>query len=422
MNYFLILSLIFILSCEGIFNDEKYNPPEENHPFPQHIRVVSISENVLKIEWSSLWGEYLESKFQIERSTDGETFTILQNEIRETFSFDYSINPDLQYTYRLKAYNSKKVSDYKYFKVKYDLFNILKRKIDYPFTQELKLSKTGRFLGASSKNLITVWDSESWDEVLSLTDDCEFILDFQFNEDQNMIAFAADSIIKIKQLINSQSLNEIPINNKVNLLALNSDFSKIAVSTYSNNGINLIYNIGFYSINGSQIWELKNVETVYGLLYSQSKDELICCLYGGKILIINVEDGQILKEIQTEGDIFQSPFLNSEGNELITLNTYDRKYIYILNLNDWSSSKSYLGESYHNSVLNLRLIEDQDSYVYSDANFIRFLNSGSNSFTSTLDIITELEYSSLNGDIILTSPNEPIYIFSTEKQKQWQSY
>ena len=49
------------------------------------------------------------------------------------------------------------------------------------------------------------------------------------------------------------------------------------------------------------------------------------------------------------------------------------------------------------------MITDKDTFIYSDANFIRFLKNGSDkpfhSFSVSLNRITKMDFSSSNGDI-----------------------
>ena len=428
MNNFnkILISFVFLLfiGCD-IFNSdsEEFDYSDDYpHPVPDKIRVVSISDNVLKIEWTPLSSEYSTSSFQIERSLNDLDFNVLLTEIRYNFFYDYSLHPDSQYTYRIKAYNNEKESNYKYFKIKFDSLNVLKTRIEFPFSSELRLSKGGKYLGAISNNLIKIWDAETWDEVLSLSENCGNISDFQFSGDQEKIAYAADTTIKIKQITTSTPLSEIHVNNKIRKIALDSNFTKVAVSTYWRDGFTQTSNISMYSMDNLKIWEQSDVGTVYGLLNRNKYKQLICCLYG-RIWIIRTNDGALLKEIQTDGNAFRSPFLNTGNDLLITINTPNvTDIIYVLNLNNFNTSEINLNRG----VLNVRVNEELDTYIYSDDNFIRFLKNNANkpfySFSVSLDRIKKMEYSNSNGDIICTVPYEGIYVYSEEKINQWQVY
>jgi WD40 repeat protein len=200
-------------------------------PYPYRASVTSINENTLKVEWYDVLSYCNDCYYQIERAVDNGEFVVLQNQIRDNYFYDYDVEATKRYSYKIKSYNKEKSSGDMQIRVRFDFANELKKTINFPQSGNLLLSHNKQLLAATSKNIISVWDANSWKLINTIEGQGEFVYDLHFSSDDSKLIFSIDSLINIADINNGTILHSIALPRDCYQFTFNTDLSKIL--TYS---------------------------------------------------------------------------------------------------------------------------------------------------------------------------------------------
>ncbi len=426
MRWTVLFVLFVTLACQYVDEIEEGEPYFEIYPSPTYLRVISIDRTTLKLEWSPLGEEFAPTFFQVERSAGDSGFVVLKDRITTNFFYDYSVESNKQYEYRVKAYNQTNESDYCYVKVKYDRFHKLRTKIEFPSAWKLKSCRSGKYFAASNQNLLTVWNSSTLETVVSLKPEGEFIGDFNFSILGEQLIYAIDSIIVGIHLPDGEELFRFPVAHKVDVFAVDQNLSRFIVLTYRFTKHNVLHDLILYQKDGTILWQKNNTGIIYDVLFVQNDQKIICTKYGG-ISILDVQNGTPLKTMDYGIDIFHAAKLSYDQTALFALRgTIGSKKFFILNLETNTITEHYLPEKFDNSIVTFCQKANSDTLILGNANYIQFLTIGAErpfySFAATLEQISRLVYLPQTGEFVCQAPEDAIYVYSSQKVYQWRAY
>jgi len=413
--------MLIFLSCSNLLKESDDYKFQEPHPAPTYIRILSISEKAIKLEWSPLWDEYAKSLFLVERSRDDEAFMVLKDSLAENMVIDTSLMKNSRYQYRIKAFNQEKSSDYRTIAIHFSNSNQLVTTLNTPNSlNKISFSPDGKYLASNGEDSLLVWSTDSWTLLQAPKEKPHYCSDHFFSYDSKYVAAVADSNIVVREIIGNKIVFKTVADSQLSQVTLSSNGKLLASGSFF--GTLRVYNLE----TKENIWSKDNIQYIYGILFSPKCDQVICCSYG-KISILDVKNGETLNAITPEGDILQSPTISPNGSlfGVLSCQIASKKFS-CWRMNDWSSIRNtYIRELYHNSVVSIKFNDDNKQILYGDGNLIRIFDLETNqidhSLSSNLEGIASVGISYGNNIFASADWTGCIKVWSTTMEKKWCS-
>ena len=414
------ISFIFLFhSCNLMDDGAVYI--EEQLPTPERVSITSINSTSLKVEWADVMQYCEDCYYKIERAVDTSSFVLLQDQLKNNFYYDYDVDANKRYSYRITTYNKEKSSFGVTFRARYDLANDLKTVIDFPNAWYIKLSNNKQLLATLSNDTITIWDANNWNRLTTIKAGSKFISDVQFSDDDSKIIFGADSLIKIANVSDGVIIHTIALSHQCYGFTFNTDMSKFLAHTWITIPYQQTEFLDCVDYNGNRLWRLERTDFCSGSLYRPSTDEFIA-LTDNKIMFLNAHDGSSNFTLPFKDCSYEDTEFARNKNDLVTLCHANGAFIFKLNLD--TKNRVDTGTRWGRAS-NLTYVENGNYYIYANDNMIAFHYQAQTwdyfTFAPFIDWITDLEYLPVTGDIILSTPGG-IYVYSSQKSLKWFAY
>jgi len=400
-------------------NEEIYI--EEQLPTPERVSITSINNTALKVEWADVMQYCEDCYYKIERAVDTSGFTILQDQFKNSYYYDYDVDAGKRFSYRITTYNNEKSSFGVTFRARYDLANDLKTVIDFPNSWGIKLSHNKQLLSVVGNDTITIWDVNTWSRLITIKAGSKSGSSVQFSDDDSKIIFDADTLIKIANTSDGSIIHTIALTHQCYGFSFNSDMSKFLAHTWITIPYQQTEFLDCVDYNGNRLWRLDSTGLCTGSLYRPSTDEFIA-LTRNNILFLNAQDGSADYTLPLKDCSYEDTEFARNKNDLVTLCYSIDAFIFKLNLD--TKSRVDTGTRWGRAS-NLAYVENGNYYIYANDNMIAFHTEGQSwdyfTFAPFIDWISDLEYSPITGDIILSTPSG-IYVYSSQKSYKWFAY
>jgi len=416
---FVLLSFFIFSHCNLGDNEEIYI--EEQLPTPERVSITSINSTALKVEWVDVMQYCADCYYKIERAVDSSGFNLLQDQFRNSYYYDYDVDAGKRYSYRITTYNKEKSSFEVVLRARYDLANTLKTFVDFPNSLYLKLSHNNQLLAVLSIDTITIWDINNLNRLTTIKTGGKYIGDIHFSEDDSKIIFSVDSLIKIANISDGTIIHTITLEHLCYGFTFNTDMSKFLAHTWILIPYQQTEFLDCVDYNGNRLWRLERTDFCSGSLYRASTNEFIA-LTENKIMFLNSQDGSANYTLPFKDCSYRDAKFIGNKNELVTLCYANGAFMFKLNLD--TKNRVDTGTRWGHAS-NLAYVENGNYYIYANDNMIAFHNEGQTwdyfTFAPFIDWITDLEYSSVTGDIILSTLSG-IYVYSSQKSYKWFAY
>ena len=414
------ISLTFLFhSCNLMDDGAVYI--EEQLPTPERVSITSINSTSLKVEWADVMQYCEDCYYKIERAVDTSGFVLLQDQFKNSYYYDYDVDAGKRYSYRITTYNKEKSSFGFTFRARYDLANDLKTIIDFPNTWAIKLSHNKQLLSVVGNDTITIWDVNTWNRLSTIKVGSKFISDIQFSDDDSKIIFSADSLIKIANTSDGSIIHTIALTHQCYGFTFNTDMSRFMAHTWITIPYQQTEFLECVDYNGNRLWRLDSTGLCTGSLYRPSTNEFIA-LTRNNILFLNAQDGNANYTLPLKDCSYEDTEFAGNKNDLVTLCYSIDAFIFKLNID--TKSRVNTGTRWGRAS-NLAYVENGNYYIYANDNMIAFHYPAQEwdyfTFAPFIDWISDLEYSPVTGDIILSTPSG-IYVYSSQKSLKWFAY
>jgi len=416
---FILFSFFIFSHCNLGDNEEIYI--DEQLPWPERVSITSISSTSLKVEWIDVMQHCNDCFYRIERAVDSSGFTLLQEQFKNNYYYDYDVDAGKRYSYRITTYNNEKSSFEVTLRARYDQANDLKTVIDFPNSWGIKLSNNKQLLSVVGNDTITILDVNTWSRLITIKVGSKSGSSVQFSDDDSKIIFDADTLIKIANTSDGSIIHTIALTHQCYGFSFNTDMSRFLAHTW----ITIPYQqnefLDCVDYNGNRLWRLERTDFCSGSLYRASTNEFIA-LTENKIMFLNSQDGSANYTLPFKDCSYEDTEFARNKNDLVTLCYSNGAFIFKLNLD--TKNRIDTGTRWGRAS-NLAYVENGNYYIYANDNMIAFHNEGQTwdyfTFAPFIDWITDLEYSSVTGDIILSTLSG-IYVYSSQKSYKWFAY
>ena len=414
------LGLTFLfLSCDLMDDGEVYI--DEQLPWPERVSITSINSTSLKVEWIDVMQHCNDCFYRIERAVDSSGFTLLQEQFKNNYYYDYDVDAGKRYSYRITTYNNEKSSFEVTLRARYDQANDLKTVIDFPNSWGIKLSNNKQLLSVVGNDTITIWDVNTWSRLITIKAGSKYGSNVQFSEDDSKIVFDADTLIKIANTSDGSIINTITLEHLCYGFTFNTDMSRFLAHTWILIPYKQTEFLECVDYNGNRLWRLDSTGLCTGSLYRPSTNEFIA-LTRNNILFLNPQDGNANYTLPLKDCVYEDAQFAGNKNDLVTLCYSNEAFMFKLNLDTKNrvDTRSRWGRA-----SNLAYVENGNYYIYANDNMLAFHYPAQEwdyfTFAPFLDWIRDIEYSPVTGDIIL-STDKNIYVYSSQKSYKWFAY